>query len=57
MAEALPSPEARKRKDAFSDETYNEKGSIEVAESIKGDVYDDIREIDMGEDGKERPIG
>jgi hypothetical protein len=22
-----------------------------------GDVYDDVRAIDMGEDGKERPIG
>ncbi len=25
--------------------------------SFQGDVYDDLRVIDMGEDGKERPIG
>ncbi|KAF8234949.1 peptide transporter MTD1 [Tricholoma matsutake] len=48
--------EARERKDPFGGEKFNAKGSIEVAESIKGDVYEEIREIDMGEDGKERPI-
>lgn len=31
--------------------------SVEIATSIQGDVYDDIRAIDLGEDGKERPIG
>lgn len=41
-----------------SDEKYDEKsGSVEIAEPITGDVYDDIRAIDLGEDGKERPIG
>lgn len=39
-----------------SGEKYS-SGSIEIAASIQGDVYDDIRAIDMGEDGKERPIG
>lgn len=34
-----------------------ESGSIEVAQALDGDVYDDIRAIDLGEDGKERPIG
>ncbi|KAG6917369.1 hypothetical protein DXG01_002834 [Tephrocybe rancida] len=44
-------------KGSFSDdEKHDEKGSIDIAESIKGDVYDDLRVIDMGEDGKERPI-
>jgi hypothetical protein len=57
MADSDPSLEARERKNPFGDEKSNEKGSIEVAESIKGDVYEEIRDIDMGEDGKERPIG
>ncbi|KAK0199297.1 peptide transporter MTD1 [Desarmillaria ectypa] len=34
------------------------RASVEVitAVSFQGDVYDDLRVIDMGEDGKERPI-
>ncbi|KAF9462816.1 peptide transporter MTD1 [Collybia nuda] len=50
-----PTPD---RKESFADEKYDEKGdnSVEIAESLKGEVYDDIRDIDMGEDGKERPI-
>jgi hypothetical protein len=41
-----------------SDEKFDEKhDAVEVAEPILGDVYDDIRAIDLGEDGKERPIG
>ncbi|TFK37218.1 peptide transporter MTD1 [Crucibulum laeve] len=49
------------RKDSLGAEKFDEKASnsdrsVEVAESINGGVYDDLREIDMGEDGKERPI-
>lgn len=50
------------RGDSFNDEKLdekNEKGdnsSIEIAQSIKGEVYDDVRAIDVDEDGKERPI-
>ena len=41
-----------------SDEKLDEKhGAIEVAVPIEGDVYDDIRAIDLGDDGQERPIG
>ncbi|KAF8055167.1 peptide transporter MTD1 [Lyophyllum atratum] len=60
--DALPELNARadlERKASYSEEKLDEKAersSIDVAESIKGDVYDDIRSIDMGEDGKERPI-
>ena len=42
-----------------NDEKINEKGenkSIELSE-LQGDVYDDRRAIDLGTDGKERPIG
>ncbi|KAG6857484.1 hypothetical protein H0H87_002109 [Tephrocybe sp. NHM501043] len=53
----LPAQVDSEQKGSFDDEKHNEKGgSIDVAESIKGDVYDDVRIIDMGEDGKERPI-
>lgn len=57
-----PIPPISERSDSFGDEKgiFEEKGSdgsVEVAGSIQGDVYDDIRAIDMGEDGKERPIG
>lgn len=31
--------------------------SVDVVHAIVGDVYEDIRVIDLGEDGKERPIG
>ncbi|KAG6805069.1 hypothetical protein H0H93_005697, partial [Arthromyces matolae] len=42
----------------YGDEKHDEKrGSVEIAEPFEeGDVYDDLRAIDMGEDGKERPI-
>ncbi|KAF5378543.1 hypothetical protein D9615_007071 [Tricholomella constricta] len=61
-AEALPALSARpapERKNSYGDEKFDEKGdrsSVDVAESLKGDVYDDLRVIDMGDDGKERPI-
>ncbi|KAG6827810.1 hypothetical protein H0H92_010388 [Tricholoma furcatifolium] len=44
-------------KESLSDEKHDVKrDSVEIAESLHGDVYDDLRVIDMGEDGKERPI-
>ncbi|KAG5728413.1 Oligopeptide transporter 3 [Termitomyces sp. T112] len=55
-AEALPTLSAQgdpKQKESYNDE---KRDSVEIAESIKGDVYDDLRVIDLGEDGKERPI-
>lgn len=43
---------------SFSDEKAGSKeGSVDIALGLEGDVYDDVRAIDMGEDGKERPIG
>ncbi|KAJ3513900.1 hypothetical protein NLJ89_g2700 [Agrocybe chaxingu] len=60
---SLPSQPAHSRTDSFGDEKGLEKekaGSVEIAHSIHedvGDVYDDVRAIDLGEDGKERPIG
>ncbi|KAJ7484920.1 peptide transporter MTD1 [Mycena galericulata] len=44
---------------SVSDEKYdekNEKSSIQIAEPVTGEVYDDLREIDLDENGKERPI-
>ena len=54
----VTSPE-REKAESYSDEKAGDKenGSIEIASDLQGDVYDDIRAIDMGEDGKERPIG
>lgn len=41
--------------DSFADEkSADEK---QVVPAVQGDVYDDVRAIDLGEDGKERPIG
>lgn len=42
-----------------SDEKQHEKehDNIEVISDVHGEVYDDIRDIDLGEDGKEKPIG
>lgn len=45
---------------SLGDEKYdekNEKSSIQIAEPVVGEVYDDVRTIDLDEDGKERPIG
>ncbi|KAF9039845.1 peptide transporter MTD1 [Panaeolus papilionaceus] len=43
------------RRSSYSNEKL-EKDSREVAESIQGEVYDDVRIIDLDENGKERPI-
>jgi hypothetical protein len=44
----------------FNDEKVEEKvanESVEVTSEFPGDVYEDSRAIDLGVDGKERPIG
>ncbi|KAG6915154.1 hypothetical protein DXG01_012971 [Tephrocybe rancida] len=53
---SAPAQADPEQKGSFSDEKHDEKRSIDIAESINGDVYDELRVIDMGEDGKERPI-
>lgn len=41
-----------------SDEKHNEKqDGVDIVTDAPGEVFDDLRNIDMGEDGKERPIG
>ncbi|TEB20473.1 peptide transporter MTD1, partial [Coprinellus micaceus] len=50
-----PIDEKVETKASYSDEKLDD-GKVDVAESIKGDVYDDGREIDLDETGKERPI-
>jgi hypothetical protein len=45
---------------SFNDDKIKEKEpneSIELTTEPPGDVYDDSRAIDLGADGKERPIG
>jgi len=46
---------------SFSDEKHSTSGKekVDKAESFReiGEVYDDVRIIDLGEDGRERPIG
>ncbi|KIM37745.1 hypothetical protein M413DRAFT_254678 [Hebeloma cylindrosporum] len=46
------------RKSSHSDEKFDEKvnDNVEVAQDFQGEVYDDIRAIDLDESGKERPI-
>ncbi|KAJ3542748.1 hypothetical protein NMY22_g3390 [Coprinellus aureogranulatus] len=39
----------------MADEKF-EDTKVDTAESIRGDVYEDVRDIDLGADGKERPI-
>ncbi|RDB18213.1 Oligopeptide transporter 9 [Hypsizygus marmoreus] len=57
MAAIESLPALPERKNSYPDEKFDEKnGSVDETESIRGDVYDDLRIIDMGEDGKERPI-
>ncbi|KAF7339054.1 Oligopeptide transporter 3 [Mycena venus] len=44
---------------SLGDEKYdekNEKSSIQIAEPVMGEVYDDVRAIDLDDNGKERPI-
>ncbi|KAJ7107983.1 peptide transporter MTD1 [Mycena crocata] len=47
------------RTPSFHEEKYddkNEKSSVDVAEPIVAEVYNDVREIDLDDSGKERPI-
>ena len=58
VQEKAPEPELAKV--SYSDEKLDEKRSqdgVETAESIKGDVYEDVRAIDLDDNGRERPIG
>ena len=44
----------------FNHDKFKEKGaneSVEATSDLPGDVYEDNRAIDLGADGKERPIG
>lgn len=48
------------RGSTFNDQKINEKGpneSVEATNEFQGDVYDDSRAIDLGADGREKPIG
>lgn len=59
--EPLPSVPGLQLAQSFEDEKFpqNEKGdhsSTASTDFTPGAVYDDLRDIDMGEDGKERPI-
>ncbi|KAJ7093296.1 peptide transporter MTD1 [Mycena belliarum] len=59
MAILDPAQPDVERSDSFSDEKAgekNEKSSVQIAEPATGEVYDDLRQIDLDEDGKERPI-
>lgn len=42
---------------SFSDEKIKTNESVELITEPPGDVYDDSRPIDLGANGKERPIG
>lgn len=54
----LPRSGNVERKSSSLDEKFDEKAdSASVVRSVQGNVYDDVRDIDLGEDGKERPIG
>ncbi|KAJ7692434.1 peptide transporter MTD1 [Mycena rosella] len=47
------------RTNSFGDDKYdekNEKSSVQIAEPVTAEVYDDLREIDLDDEGKERPI-
>lgn len=52
----MASPDIERRTPSLN-EKYNEKDDSASAIHHVGDVYDDVRDIDLGDDGKERPIG
>ncbi|KAF9002895.1 peptide transporter MTD1 [Cyathus striatus] len=59
LVQSLPAQGSLERGLSFDDKRYLEKdasGSIEAVSSVHEEVYDDVRAIDLGEDGKERPI-
>ena len=57
-ADSLPKslPSTLEQGPTFKDEKGANE-SIDLASNFQGDVYDDGRAIDLGADGKERPIG
>lgn len=54
MAEKLP---VRRESDGYLDEKASVKSELPAIVNEVGDVFEDVRAIDLGEDGKERPIG
>lgn len=45
-------------KDSYDKEPGSPKVDVQhVSDHDAGDVFEDVRDIDLGEDGKERPIG
>ena len=57
--EKIDTPSDSEPKPSYSDEKLDEKvnDKVDVAQDFQGEVYDDIRAIDLDETGKERPIG
>ncbi|KAF9456897.1 peptide transporter MTD1 [Collybia nuda] len=53
-----PTPSVSDHEEFFDDEKFTEKAdkSGDVASPLQGEVYDDVRDIDLGENGRERPI-
>lgn len=49
--------DAERKSSTYSDEKVNVDEKAESVNSVPGEVYADIRDIDLDEDGKERPIG
>jgi len=57
--EKIDTPSDSERKPSYSDEKLDEKVNerVDVAQDFQGEIYDNIRAIDLDETGKERPIG
>jgi OPT family small oligopeptide transporter len=51
-----PSRTSNSEKASFNEKTGELEKGGDVDAQVVGDVYDDVRDIDLGEDGKERPI-
>ena len=51
------SVDVERKSSTYSDEKVNVNEKAESVNSIPGEVYADVRDIDLDEDGKERPIG
>ena len=61
VLEKTQPPAAPEHADSFSSEKEKgggkEKPTVEVVGDDLGEVFDDVRDIDLDENGKERPIG
>ena len=51
------SVDVERKSSTYSDEKVNVNEKTESVNSAPGEVYADVRDIDLDEDGKERPIG